>query len=64
MKATGIVRYVDDLDRVVIPKKIRRTLKIHKGGLLPEAFTGSDGYLWAVERSKIRLGYQQSGIHI
>ena len=31
MKATGIVRRVDDLGRVVIPKEIRRTLKIHEG---------------------------------
>lgn len=31
MKATGIVRRVDDLGRVVIPKEIRRTLKISEG---------------------------------
>ena len=31
MKATGIVRRVDDLGRIVIPKEIRRTLKIRKG---------------------------------
>lgn len=31
MKATGIVRRIDDLGRVVIPKEIRRTLKIHEG---------------------------------
>ena len=31
MKATGIVRRVDDLGRVVIPKEIRRTLKIREG---------------------------------
>ncbi len=33
MKATGIVRRVDDLGRVVIPKEIRRTLRIREGGL-------------------------------
>ena len=33
MKATGIVRRVDDLGRVVIPKEIRRTMKIREGGL-------------------------------
>ena len=33
MKATGIVRRIDDLGRVVIPKEIRRTLKIREGGL-------------------------------
>lgn len=31
MKATGIVRRIDDLGRVVIPKDIRRTLQIHEG---------------------------------
>ena len=33
MKATGIVRRIDDLGRVVIPKEIRRTLRIREGGL-------------------------------
>ena len=32
MKATGIVRRIDDLGRVVIPKEIRRTLRIREGG--------------------------------
>ena len=31
MKATGIVRRIDDLGRVVIPKEIRRTLKFMRG---------------------------------
>ena len=31
MKATGIVRRIDDLGRVVVPKEIRRTLRIHEG---------------------------------
>jgi len=31
MKATGIVRRIDDLGRIVIPKEIRRTLKIREG---------------------------------
>ena len=31
MKATGIVRRIDDLGRVVIPKEIRRTMRIRKG---------------------------------
>jgi AbrB family looped-hinge helix DNA binding protein len=34
MKSTGIVRRVDDLGRVVIPKEIRRTLGIHEGEFL------------------------------
>lgn len=32
MKATGIVRKIDDLGRIVIPKKICRTLRIREGG--------------------------------
>jgi len=35
MKATGIVRRVDDLGRVVIPKEIRRTMRIREGDPLP-----------------------------
>lgn len=31
MKATGIVRRIDDLGRIVIPKEIRRTMRIHEG---------------------------------
>ena len=31
MKATGIIRRIDDLGRVVIPKEIRRTLGLHEG---------------------------------
>ena len=34
MKATGIVRRMDDLGRVVIPKEIRRTLRIREGEAL------------------------------
>lgn len=33
MKATGIVRRIDDLGRIVIPKEIRRTLRIRMGDL-------------------------------
>ncbi len=42
MKATGIVRRIDDLGRVVIPKEIRRTMRIHEGDPL-EIFTERDG---------------------
>ena len=42
MKATGIVRRIDDLGRVVIPKEIRRTLRINVGAPL-EIFTDREG---------------------
>lgn len=42
MKATGIVRRIDDLGRVVIPKEIRRTMRIREGDPL-EIFTAPDG---------------------
>jgi len=42
MKATGIVRRIDELGRVVIPKEIRRTLRIREGDPL-EIFTDRDG---------------------
>ncbi len=42
MRATGIVRRIDELGRVVIPKEIRRTLRIREGDPL-EIFTDHDG---------------------
>ena len=42
MKATGIVRRIDDLGRVVIPKEIRRTMRIREGDPL-EIFTDQNG---------------------
>ena len=42
MKATGIVRRIDDLGRVVIPKEIRRTMRIRDGDPL-EIYTEKDG---------------------
>lgn len=42
MKATGIVRRIDDLGRVVVPKEIRRTLRIREGDPL-EIFTDRQG---------------------
>ncbi len=42
MKATGIVRRIDDLGRVVIPKEIRRTMRIREGDPL-EIYTSPDG---------------------
>ena len=42
MKATGVVRRIDNLGRIVIPKEIRRTLRIREGDPL-EIFTNHDG---------------------
>lgn len=42
MKATGIVRRIDDLGRVVVPKEIRRTLRIREGDPL-EIYTSAEG---------------------
>ena len=42
MKATGIVRRIDDLGRVVIPKEIRRTMRIREGDPLLTTWTRFD----------------------
>ena len=58
MKATGIVRRKDDLGRVVIPKEIRRTMRIREGDPLLTTLTPIDRFCWAihsvVERLKIK----------
>lgn len=53
MKATGIVRRIDDLGRVVIPKEIRRTLRIREGDPL-EIFVDRDGEVILKKYSPIR----------
>ena len=57
MKATGIVRRIDDLGRVVIPKEIRRTMRIREGDpllttLIPEDMF-CEAILSVVERAKV-----------
>ena len=57
MKATGIVRRVDDLGRIVIPKEIRRTLRIREGDPSLTTLTPFDMFCWAIhslaERQKM-----------
>ena len=53
MKATGIVRRIDDLGRVVIPKEIRRTMRIREGDPL-EIYTTKDGEVIFKKYSQIR----------
>ena len=48
MKATGIVRRIDDLGRVVIPKEMRRTLRIREGDPLLTTLTPIDCFCWAI----------------
>ncbi len=55
MKATGIVRRVDDLGRIVIPKEIRRTLKIREGDPLLTALTPIDRFCLAIHSVAERL---------
>ena len=48
MKATGIVRRIDDLGRVVIPKEIRRTMRIREGDPFRITLTPFDRFCWAI----------------
>lgn len=52
MKATGIVRRIDDLGRIVIPKEIRRTLRIREGDPLQITLTQFanplEYFIWAL----------------
>ncbi len=52
MKATGIVRRIDDLGRIVIPKEIRRTLRIREGDPL-EIFTSREGEIMLKKYSPV-----------
>lgn len=50
MKATGIVRRIDDLGRVVIPKEIRRTMRIREGDPLLTTVTQAERLIGLAER--------------
>ena len=53
MKATGIVRRVDELGRIVIPKEIRRTLRMKEGSPL-EIFTNNEGEIVLKKYSRVK----------
>ena len=55
MKATGIVRRIDDLGRVVIPKEIRRTMRIREGDLLQTTLNTDFDFLLVFLRLADRL---------
>ncbi|MDR2357331.1 MAG: AbrB/MazE/SpoVT family DNA-binding domain-containing protein [Oscillospiraceae bacterium] len=61
MKATGIVRRIDDLGRIVIPKEIRRTLRIREGDPL-EIFTERDGSVVFKKYSPVGEWSEPAGI--
>ena len=55
MKATGIVRRIDDLGRVVIPKEIRRTMRIREGDPLQTTLTDEQKYIVSMRRMGERM---------
>ena len=55
MKATGIVRRIDDLGRVVIPKEIRRTMRIREGDPLFTSLTQFDRFCVAIHSISKRI---------
>ncbi len=56
MKATGIVRRIDDLGRVVIPKEIRRTLRIREGDPLLTVLSVAQKFCLALMKIGDRIG--------
>ena len=59
MKATGIVRRVDDLARIVIPKEIRRTLRIREGDPLLTTLTVEEKFIFAMYQFQRRYNELQ-----
>ena len=56
MKATGIVRRIDDLGRVVIPKEIRRTMRIREGDPSLITLTWMEKFVRELDNLANRLG--------
>ncbi len=59
MRATGIVRRIDDLGRVVIPKEIRRTLRIREGDPYLTTLTPAEGFCMAMIDAADRMGAKE-----
>ena len=57
MKATGIVRRIDELGRVVIPKEIRRTLRIREGDPSQISWTPSEKFCFGILALAKRRGW-------
>ena len=58
MKATGIVRRIDDLGRVVIPKEIRRTMRIREGDPTLTTLTPTTRFVYAMTDLSKRIGVE------
>ena len=56
MKATGIVRRIDDLGRVVIPKEIRRTMRIREGDPTLTTLTPEHKFIFSMLDLSKRIG--------
>lgn len=61
MRATGIVRRIDELGRVVIPKEIRRTLRIREGDRLLTTWKPWERFCAAMDELGKRAGWDVKG---
>lgn len=57
MKATGIVRKIDELGRIVIPREIRRTMRIREGDPLQTTWTESEKFCFGMLDLARRMGW-------
>ena len=64
MKATGIVRRIDDLGRVVIPKEIRCTMRIKEGDLFLTTLTILDRFCMAIHSVAERAKVEYNLLHL
>ncbi len=60
MKATGIVRRIDDLGRVVIPKAIRRTMRIREGDPSQTTLARWERFCFAMRELERRRGWDSA----